>query len=435
MRDPHQALKHEQMAKGRATTAGVDFFLIRSQWGKEDFGFSLHAAPNQFSTSGVQTTDFLASLGFERAACPFTGRLECYTRWVNDGFAMDQFVANFDGGFAAFQQAARALEDCGIFLDQLEGWGFFYGKQSRGRAKREFYDFGDGHTVAESKEMKRSEDQVFQYRFVWVVTGNGVKGWITHYRPKNPPLSVELESVFRFLGLNAFAQCPEFEFEPCSWSAVRFEERGDSFFDSNAEVAHRWFDNHSQKFSSGVEKLLLAHSLLERFGMKFLPIPEAGARLQEEFARHTTKPAKEPKSAKFPDSFDVAISFAGPERPFAEELANYLVAAGFSVFYDGFYPEDLWGKDLVQTFYEIYSKRARFCVIFVSEEYNNRAWTLHERRSAQERMLKEKGQEYILPVKANAVDLPGLPTTIGYVSLKDFGIEKIAELLIKKLNK
>ena len=435
MRDPHQALKHEQLSKCRATTAGVDFFLVRSQWGKEDFGFSLHAAPNQFSTSGVQTTDFLASLGFERKACPFTGRLECYTRWVSDGFAMDQFVGNFDGGFAAFQQAARELEDCGIFLEQLEGWGFFYGKQSRGRAKREFYDFGDGHTVAESKEVKKSEDQVFQYRFVWVVTGNGVKGWITHYRPKNPPLSVELESVFRFLSLNAFAQCPEFEFEPCSWSAVRFEERGDSFFDSNAEVAHRWFDNHSQKFSSGVEKLLRAHSLLERFGMKFLPIPEAGTRLQEEFARHTTKPAKEFKSAKFPDSFDVAISFAGPERPFAEDLAKHLVAAGFSVFYDGFYPEDLWGKDLVQTFYEIYSKRARFCVIFVSEEYNNRAWTLHERRSAQERMLKEKGQEYILPVKANAVDLPGLPKTIGYVSLKDLGIEKIAELLIKKLAK
>jgi hypothetical protein len=67
MRDPHQALKHEQLSKGRATIAGVDFFLVRSQWGKEDFGFSLHAAPNQFSTSEVQTTDFLASLGFERA--------------------------------------------------------------------------------------------------------------------------------------------------------------------------------------------------------------------------------------------------------------------------------------------------------------------------------------------------------------------------------
>jgi TIR domain-containing protein len=206
-------------------------------------------------------------------------------------------------------------------------------------------------------------------------------------------------------------------------------------FNSNAEVAHRWFDNHSQKFSSGVEKLLHAHSLLEGFGMKLLPIPEASVRVQEEFTRHTTKPPKEPKSARFPVSFDVAISFAGPERQYAEELAKHLVDAGFSVFYDGFYPEDLWGKDLVQTFHEIYSKRSRYCVIFVSEEYNNRAWTIHERRSAQERMLKEKGQDYILPIKSNGIDLPGMPSTIGYVSIKELGIEKIAALLINKLKK
>src|ERR1700737_2417479 len=140
MRDPHQALKHEQISKGRASTAGVDFFLVRSQWGKEDFGFSLHAAPNQHSMNGFQTTDFLASLGFQRGGCTFTGRGECYTMWVKDGFAMDQFVANFDGGFAAFQEAARELEDCGIFLDRPEGWGFFYGKPSGGRAKRQVYD-------------------------------------------------------------------------------------------------------------------------------------------------------------------------------------------------------------------------------------------------------------------------------------------------------
>ena len=49
--------------------------------------------------------------------------------------------------------------------------------------------------------------------------------------------------------------------------------------------------------------------------------------------------------------------------------------------------------------------------------------------------MKEKGQGYILPIKANAVDLPGLPSTIGYVSLKDLGIKNIAELLVKKLKK
>jgi hypothetical protein len=136
-----------------------------------------------------------------------------------------------------------------------------------------------------------------------------MKGWITHYRPKNPPLSVELESVFRFLGLSTFAQCPEFDFEPCSWSGFRFEVQEASIFGDNSEVANIWFDNHSQKFSSGVEKLLQAHSLLERFGMKLIPIPEAGARLQEELARPTSKPVKDAMNPKFPDRFDVAISF------------------------------------------------------------------------------------------------------------------------------
>jgi TIR domain len=435
MRDLHQALKHEPITKGRALTVGVDFTLVRSRWGKEEFGFGLHAAPNQFTLSGIQTTDFLALLGFQRSACAFIGGGQCYARLVNEGFALDQFVGKFDEAFAAFKQADRDIEDCGIFLSQLEGWGFFYGKQARGRQRRSFYEFGDGHTMSKSEGMKKSEDRAFQYRLVWVVTASGTKGWITHYRPRNPPLSVELESVFNFLGLKTFQQCPEFDFEPCSWSGFRFEQRGDSFFDSNAETAHRWFDSHPQKFASGVENLLRAHSLLEGFGMRLLPIAGANIRLQEEFVRHTAKPAKPAKQPTSPDDFDVAISFAGPERPYAEELADRLQIAGFSVFYDGFYPEDLWGKDLIELFHEIYSKRARYCVIFVSDEYNNRAWTIHERRSAQERMLRAKGQEYILPIKTDAVDLPGLPTTLGHVSLKELGIEGIAALLIKKLRK
>jgi hypothetical protein len=74
-------------------------------------------------------------------------------------------------------------------------------------------------------------------------------------------------------------------------------------------------------------------------------------------------------------------------------------------------------------------------VVFVSQEYNSRAWTIHERRSAQERMLKERGSEYILPIKADDAELPGMPSTIGYVSLKELGIDKIADTLLKKLGK
>jgi len=60
---------------------------------------------------------------------------------------------------------------------------------------------------------------------------------------------------------------------------------------------------------------------------------------------------------------------------------------------------------------------------------------IHERRSAQERMLKERGNEYILPIKADDAELPGMPSTLGYVSLRELGVDKIADLLLKKLAK
>jgi hypothetical protein len=50
-------------------------------------------------------------------------------------------------------------------------------------------------------------------------------------------------------------------------------------------------------------------------------------------------------------------------------------------------------------------------------------------------MLKERGKEYILPIKADETELPGMPSTIGYVSLRELGIDKISEILLKKLAK
>ena len=102
------------------------------------------------------------------------------------------------------------------------------------------------------------------------------------------------------------------------------------------------------------------------------------------------------------------------------------------MFYDEFFPEYLWGKNLVDTFDEIFRKRSRYCVIFISKGYKDRVWTNHERQSAQARALNEKGNEYILPIKVDETELDGMPPTVGYVPIKK-GIEKIGELLIKKL--
>ncbi len=132
------------------------------------------------------------------------------------------------------------------------------------------------------------------------------------------------------------------------------------------------------------------------------------------------------------NSFDVAISFAGTERAEAEKLAGIVRGAGYDVFCDNFYAEQLWGKNLTVFFDEIFRKRARFCMIFVSNEYRDRKWTIHEARSAQARALEERGNEYILPIRVDDIELEGLLPTIGYVPL-NADIERIGEMLVKKL--
>ena len=113
-------------------------------------------------------------------------------------------------------------------------------------------------------------------------------------------------------------------------------------------------------------------------------------------------------------------------------MAEFLRAAGYAVFYDNFYPEQLWGKNLPVFFDEIFRKRARFCVMFVSKEYRDRIWTNLEARSAQARALEEKGNEYILPIRVDDTELEGLLPTVGYVPISA-GIERIGEVLVKKL--
>ncbi len=132
--------------------------------------------------------------------------------------------------------------------------------------------------------------------------------------------------------------------------------------------------------------------------------------------------------------FDVAISFAGPERPLAAHLARAVHDAGFRVFFDDLYPEQLWGKNLVEFFDNVYRKQSRYCVMFVSPEYRDRMWPTHERQSAQARALHEKGNDYILPILVDeGVELPGMPPTLGYLALAHYSMDTIAEMLTRKL--
>lgn len=130
--------------------------------------------------------------------------------------------------------------------------------------------------------------------------------------------------------------------------------------------------------------------------------------------------------------FDVALSFAGKDRRLVEEIARYLVDCDIRVFYDEFFADDLWGKDLFQHLQGIYRDKARYCIVFVSKAYKGSIWPRHELRQAQERSLRADA-EYILPVLIEDVDLPGLNSTTGYVDARKTHPHYVAALLLTKL--
>jgi hypothetical protein len=130
--------------------------------------------------------------------------------------------------------------------------------------------------------------------------------------------------------------------------------------------------------------------------------------------------------------YDVALSFAGEDRPYVKEVADALHAMGVRVFYDRYETAELWGKDLYTHLDEIYRKRSRYCVMFISHHYGERVWTGHERASVQARAL-ESAQEYVLPARFDDTEIPGLRPTTGYIDLRQLKPEELASLVVQKL--
>ena len=132
--------------------------------------------------------------------------------------------------------------------------------------------------------------------------------------------------------------------------------------------------------------------------------------------------------------YEITLSFAGEDRNYVEEVAKCLKTNGVEVFYDKFEEEVLWGKDLYVYLDEIYRKGSRFCIMFLSLHYAKKLWTNHERESAQARAFQQH-EEYILPVKLDDTEIPGIRPTIGYLDGKKLSPDKICSAILKKLYK
>ena len=131
--------------------------------------------------------------------------------------------------------------------------------------------------------------------------------------------------------------------------------------------------------------------------------------------------------------YDVALSYAGEDRKYAQELADILRSRGLKVFYDQYEKPILWGKDLYTHLFDVYQSKAFYCVIFISQHYANKIWTKHELEAAQARALRDN-KEYILPLRLDDTDIPGILPTISYLNWREETAETIADTIMIKLH-
>lgn len=134
--------------------------------------------------------------------------------------------------------------------------------------------------------------------------------------------------------------------------------------------------------------------------------------------------------------YDVALSFAGEDRKYVEEVALFLKKKNIAVFYDYFEEEALWGKNLISYLEEIYTNKSKYCVVFISQYYVQKEWTCYESAAAMVRLLNSnmKQKEYLLPVKFDETKVSGVLSTIGFIDGKKKTLDELGNLIIKKLH-
>lgn len=106
----------------------------------------------------------------------------------------------------------------------------------------------------------------------------------------------------------------------------------------------------------------------------------------------------------YEENYDVALSFAGEDRAYAEHLRDALEDLGHSVFYDLAEQHHILGEDVEAYLGPIYNSRSRYVVPVLGEMYGRKRWTLFESEQYKDRIAK--GQ--VLPIWSSNV--PPLPT-------------------------
>lgn len=137
--------------------------------------------------------------------------------------------------------------------------------------------------------------------------------------------------------------------------------------------------------------------------------------------------------------YDLALSFTGEDREIADFIANKVKSAGYKVFYDAFEQVELWGADLTRELPQKY-RSSRYCLMLLTKAYLEKMWTTLERQAIISEFLKNRGENYLLPVFLNGFtgDVPGLSDLTAYLTInstteKDLLADQVLRFLSAKL--
>jgi len=132
--------------------------------------------------------------------------------------------------------------------------------------------------------------------------------------------------------------------------------------------------------------------------------------------------------------YDIALSYSGKDKKYAEELRIFVTDAGFTVFdyQDEATKAKMGGKSLLDIL-EVYKEEARFCVIFCSRNYYAAGHTQDERDVMMERRRTKEGRDSILRIQIDKASLGSNLDDIIHWNISE-GIPEIGKLIVEKLS-
>lgn len=137
-----------------------------------------------------------------------------------------------------------------------------------------------------------------------------------------------------------------------------------------------------------------------------------------------------------PTTYDVALSFAGDDRPVARAIAESLIKEKISVFFDEYASAELWGEDLYQHLNKVYEDTS-LCIVIISKSYSKSKWTHNELRNLLAHSINRPSFA-ILPIYLVGASMPNdllklVGGTIGYIEWPSVTSEEIAHMVKDRL--